>query len=145
MLATADAEGIPHVVPVTFVVDGDVIYTAVDGKPKRGTRLRRHDNIQVQPRVSMLVDHWSEDWSKLWWVRVDGLAQVTADKSTVERVAGLLRQKYNQYQSVEVGGPVIEVAIHTWRGWAPDPPPPDPGPKPLSVRRYTIRRTSSAS
>lgn len=140
MLATADASGVPHLVPVTFVVDGDVIYTAVDGKPEENTQLRRHDNIQAQPRVSMLAQNWTEDWSRLWWVRIDGLAQVTADESLVGHVVDLLRHKYRQYHVIEVGGPIIEVAVHTWRGWA--------GQRVPGYRRHTRRRTwhtSSAS
>jgi PPOX class probable F420-dependent enzyme len=118
VLATADATGGPHLVPITFVLDGDTIYSAVDGKPKRSTRLRRHANIQAQPRVSLLVEHWAEKWSRLWWVRADGLARVSADSSTVERVVQLLTRKYDQYQRVAVGGPVIEVDVHTWKGWS---------------------------
>jgi PPOX class probable F420-dependent enzyme len=118
MLATADATGVPHLVPITFVVDGATVYSAVDGKPKRGTHLRRHDNIRAQPRVSLLVQHWAEDWSRLWWVRADGLAKVTDDPSTVDRVARLLQRKYDQYDRVGVGGPVIEVDVRSWLGWS---------------------------
>lgn len=118
VLATADAAGAPHLVPVTFVVDGDTAWTATDDKSKRTTMLRRHDNIRAQPRVSLLVQHWSEDWSLLWWVRADGLALVTMEQSTVDRVTGLLTAKYPQYEEVSVKGPVIEVAVHKWRGWA---------------------------
>jgi PPOX class probable F420-dependent enzyme len=118
VLGTADASGAPHLVPITFVVDGDAIYSAVDGKPKRSTRLRRHDNIQAQPSVSVLVEHWAENWSRLWWVRADGLARVSGDPSTVQRVVDLLTRKYDQYHRVGVGGPVIEVDVHTWQGWS---------------------------
>jgi PPOX class probable F420-dependent enzyme len=118
MLATVDPAGTPHLVPVTFVVDGNTVCSAVDGKPKRGTWLRRHENIRSHPEVSLLVQHWDEEWSRLWWVRADGLARVTADPSTVERVVDLLRRKYDQYQTVGVGGPVIEVAVRAWRGWS---------------------------
>jgi PPOX class probable F420-dependent enzyme len=117
VLATADAMGTPHLVPVTFVTDGDVVWTATDGKPKLHKRLHRHDNIRAQPRVSLLVQHWSEDRSLLWWVRVDGLALVTTEKSTVDRVTEMLRTKYPQYLSTQVGGPVIEIAVHKWSGW----------------------------
>lgn len=122
-LSTVDASGGPHLVAVTFVLDGDIVYTAADGKSNRGRRLRRHDNIQAEPRVSLLVQHWDEDWTKLWWVRATGLAQVTAGSATVDHVVDLLRRKYDQYQRVEVGGPVIEVAVHTWQGWAAGPRP----------------------
>jgi PPOX class probable F420-dependent enzyme len=120
-LATVDPSGTPHLVPVTFAVDGDTLWTAVDGKPKRGTWLRRHENVQARPPVSLLAQHWDEDWSRLWWVRADGLARVTTDPSTVEHVVGLLRRRYDQYETVGVGGPVIEVAVHAWRGWAAQP------------------------
>ncbi|MDQ7909162.1 TIGR03668 family PPOX class F420-dependent oxidoreductase [Phytohabitans sp. ZYX-F-186] len=117
-LATVDSDGAPHVVPVTFAVDGDTVWSAVDAKPKRSRALRRLDNIRANPRVTMLAHHWDEDWSALWWVRADGLAVVTAEPSTVERVAGLLREKYEQYRAVEVPGPVIRVAVDAWRDWS---------------------------
>jgi PPOX class probable F420-dependent enzyme len=117
-LATVDAAGAPHVVPVTFAVDGDTVVSAVDGKPKRATLLRRHRNIRANPRVSLLAQHWDEDWSALWWVRADGLAVVTDEPTAVERAVGLLREKYAQYGTVDVHGPVIEVAVHAWRSWS---------------------------
>src|SRR4051794_5731878 len=115
-LATVGAAGAPHLVPVTFVVAGSTLWSAVDAKPKRGGPLRRHANIVASPGVSLLVQHWDEDWSALWWVRADGVATLASDQGTAARVAHLLRLKYAQYHEVEVGGPVIEVAIHTWRG-----------------------------
>lgn len=120
-LTTVDGDGAPHAVPVTFAVDGGTIVSAVDGKPKRRTALRRLDNIRANPRVSLLAQHWDEDWSALWWVRADGLAVVTAAPSAVDRAAGLLRAKYEQYRTVALPGPVIEVTVHSWRGWSPDP------------------------
>jgi PPOX class probable F420-dependent enzyme len=117
-LATVGSSGAAHLVPVTFAVEGDTVWSAVDGKPKRATWLVRHENIRARPAVSLLVQHWDEDWSRLWWVRADGLARVTADPSIVEHVVGLLRRRYDQYATVGVGGPVIEVAVHTWRGWS---------------------------
>jgi PPOX class probable F420-dependent enzyme len=116
-LATVDGGGMPHVVPVTFAVDGDTIVSAVDGKPKSGTVLRRHRNIRANPRVSLLAQHWDEDWSALWWVRADGLAVVTDTPSAVDRAVTLLREKYEQYTTVDVHAPVIEVTVHTWREW----------------------------
>jgi PPOX class probable F420-dependent enzyme len=117
-LATVDGSGAPHLVPVTFAVDGDTVWSAVDAKPKRGTELRRHVNIRTQPRVSLLAQHWDEDWSLLWWVRADGLAVVTNEHGTVARAIRLLREKYHQYAEVGVSGPVIEVTVEGWRGWA---------------------------
>jgi len=116
-LATVDGSGGPHLVPVTFALAGDTVWTAVDAKRKRTTRLRRLDNIARDPRVSLLAQHWDEDWSALWWVRADGLAAVSDDPAVVARVAELLRARYPQYRDVEVTGPVIDVTVHGWRGW----------------------------
>ena len=66
-LATVSATGQPHLVPVTFAVDGDMIYTAVDHKPKTTTRLRRLANIAANPQVTLLADHYADDWDQLWW------------------------------------------------------------------------------
>jgi PPOX class probable F420-dependent enzyme len=120
-LATVDASGAPHLVPVTFAVEGDTVWTAVDGKPKRATWLRRHENVQARPQVSLLVQHWDEDWSRLWWVRADGFARVGTDPSIVEHAVDLLRGRYDQYRTVGAGGPVIEVTVRAWHGWAARP------------------------
>jgi PPOX class probable F420-dependent enzyme len=121
VLSTVDDNGAPHLVPVTFALDESVdestVYSAVDGKPKRATRLRRHANISAEPRVSLLVQQWHEDWSLLWWVRADGRATVTDEPATVQRAVGLLRAKYDQYAEVDVHGPIIEVAVERWSGW----------------------------
>jgi PPOX class probable F420-dependent enzyme len=120
-LATVDDSGAPHVVPVTFAVDGATVWSAVDAKPKRSTELRRHTNIRSHPYVSLLVQHWDEDWSQLWWARADGLAVVTDSLSAVHRAVSLLREKYEQYRNVDVHGPVIEIAVRQWRGWSTNP------------------------
>lgn len=116
-LATVDANGAPHAVPVVFAVDGDTIWTATDAKPKRGGALRRYANVRANPAVTLLVQHWDEDWSRLWWVRADGLATVHEDAEPVARATALLRAKYPQYAAVEVGAPVLEVTVRRWRGW----------------------------
>lgn len=121
VLATLDRSGQPHLVPVTFVVDGDRVWTAVDSKPKGATPLRRHANIRANPAVSLLAQHWDEDWSALWWVRADGIATISETPESVDGVARLLRSKYDQYQSVHVSGPVIAITVHTWRGWTAAP------------------------
>jgi PPOX class probable F420-dependent enzyme len=120
-LATVDGSGTPHQVPVTFAVSGDTLWTAVDAKPKRGVPLRRHANIAVQPRVSLLAQHWDEDWAALWWVRADGAALVTDAADTVRRATESLRAKYPQYQRLAVGPPIIEVRLLSFRGWQADP------------------------
>ncbi|OBH63127.1 PPOX class F420-dependent oxidoreductase [Mycobacterium colombiense] len=117
-LATVAPEGLPHLVPVVFAVAAnDVIYTAVDAKPKTTRRLRRLANIEDNPRVSLLVDHYADDWTQLWWVRADGLATVHTDGDAVDLGRHLLRAKYPQYQSVSLQGPVIEVAVQRWSSW----------------------------
>ncbi len=112
-LATVSRDGRPHVVPICFVLDGDVLYTAVDDKPKRTRRLKRLENIEANPRVEVLIDHYEEDWSRLWWVRLRGTARVVEqDPHAVE----LLRAKYPQYRD-RVLGPLIVVEFDQWDEW----------------------------
>ncbi len=117
VLATVGADGTPHAVPVAFAVEGDTLFSATDGKPKRSSRLRRHADITAHPEVSLLVQHWDEDWSALWWVRAQGRATVTDAPTTVERAVRALRAKYPQYQHVPLGAPVIEVQLTRWTAW----------------------------
>ena len=77
-LATIGTGGRPHLVPVTFALDGDRIYTVVDAKPKTTANLRRLRNIAADPRVTVLADHYEDDWDRLWWVRADGIAAILA-------------------------------------------------------------------
>src|SRR4051794_4018083 len=119
-LATVGADGAPHLVPIVFAVAGDTIYTAVDAKPKRHTRLRRLANIAGEPRVSVLVDHYDEDWSLLWWTRADGDARVL-DASAPARAA--LRAKYPQYLADPPGGPFVEIQVRRWSSWSATPHP----------------------
>ncbi len=117
-LATVTPDGLPHLVPVVFAVGAhDVVYTAVDAKPKATRRLRRLANIEGNPRVSLLVDHYADDWAQLWWVRVDGVATVHTHGQAVDVGYRLLRAKYPQYQSVSLDGPVIAVAVRRWSSW----------------------------
>ena len=85
-LATVDPGGRPHLVPITFALDGDAIVTAVDHKPKSTTKLRRLENIAANPEVSVLADRYEDDWSRLWWARADGTARVIGRASCRERV-----------------------------------------------------------
>jgi PPOX class probable F420-dependent enzyme len=118
-LATVTPDDAPHLVPVVFAVDPDteIVYTAVDAKPKTTQRLRRLANIENNPQASLLVDSYSEDWTKLWWVRVDGVATIHHDGARMQTGYGLLRAKYPQYQSVPLNGPVIAVAVRRWSSW----------------------------
>ena len=113
-LATADATGHPHVVPITFALDGDRLVTAVDHKPKTTTNLKRLRNITANPSVSVLADRYDDDWGRLWWVRADGHATIVADSNDL----GLLIAKYPQYQAAAPTGPVILIAIDSWSGWS---------------------------
>ena len=116
-LATVTPDGRPHVVPIVFALDGEVLYTAVDGKPKSSVRLQRLANIDANPQVSILVDHYADDWSQLWWVRADGVARVVSDGPGFARGLELLRAKYPQYEHVSLDGPVIAVAVEKWSSW----------------------------
>jgi PPOX class probable F420-dependent enzyme len=112
-LATVTADGRPHLVPVVFAFADGVVYTAVDGKPKSTARLKRLANVEHDPRVSVLVDHYDEDWSALWWVRADGTARILPDTGLA-----LLRAKYEQYHEVSLDGPVIAVSVTGWASWS---------------------------
>ncbi|OBI72895.1 PPOX class F420-dependent oxidoreductase [Mycobacterium asiaticum] len=125
-LATVTPSGRPHLVPVVFAVQFDqdnvdqnngVVYTAVDAKPKSTQRLRRLENIEVNAAVSLLVDHYADDWTQLWWVRVDGTATIARDGGALTTGYRLLRAKYDQYQSVSLNGPVIAITVTRWSSW----------------------------
>lgn len=116
-LATITPGGRPHQVPVVFAVDGDLVYTAVDAKPKTTRRLRRLANIESNPQVSLLVDHYADDWTQLWWVRADGAAAIHSDGEEFTAGCRLLRAKYPQYQHVPLDGPVIAVTVGRWSSW----------------------------
>jgi PPOX class probable F420-dependent enzyme len=114
-LATADAAGRPHLVPVVFAVQDDRIYTVVDAKPKRTTSLRRLANVAANPAVALLADHYEEDWSALWWVRAEGRGRVLApEDAEAVRAVALLAARYPQQQAV---GAVLAVDVQRWSGW----------------------------
>jgi PPOX class probable F420-dependent enzyme len=117
-LATVGSDGRPHLVPVCFALEGDVLYSAVDEKPKRSKRLKRLENIRVRPDVTVLVDHYEEDWTRLWWVRLDGTARVLDEGAERKHALALLREKYGQYRAEPPTGPVIVVHVDRWRGWS---------------------------
>ncbi|AZM47490.1 TIGR03668 family PPOX class F420-dependent oxidoreductase [Streptomyces sp. WAC 06738] len=117
-LATADRAGVPHVVPITFAVDGDVIVFAVDHKPKRTTDLRRLRNIAENPAVSVIADHYADDWASLWWARADGRAEIREDDAGRLPAVDLLQQKYRQYEEAPPPGAVVAIHVVTWTGWA---------------------------
>jgi len=116
-LATITAGGAPHVVPCCFVLDGDVVYSAVDHKPKSTRLLRRLTNLRANPRAALLVDEYLDDWSSLWWVRVDGTGRILDDGPEFDRAVALLVSKYKQYRGDTPLGPVIALNIAAWRSW----------------------------
>ncbi|MCW2886542.1 MAG: pyridoxamine 5-phosphate oxidase-related FMN-binding protein [Streptosporangiaceae bacterium] len=120
-LATADRQGRPHLVAITFAVDGDRLYSAVDHKPKRSRDLRRLRNIQANPEVAVLADHYEDDWERLWWVRVDGQARIISEAAEMAGPIRLLMERYAQYRANPPEGPVIEINIERWSGWAYTP------------------------
>ena len=118
-LATVRADGRPHLVPIVFAVDDDRVYSIVDAKPKRTPDLLRLRNIAAEPRVSLLVDQYDEDWRALWWVRVDGIATVVESGPDRDRAIRLLYEKYPQY--TEWATPIaaaMVVRIKRWSSWA---------------------------
>jgi PPOX class probable F420-dependent enzyme len=113
-LATSDAAGRPHVIPVCFVYDGRVFYTAVDRKPKRAgvQTLARVRNIEVNPEVALLVDEYHEDWSALWYILVRGRAALLRGGKEQTEALRQLRDKYAQYASSQLlpaDAPVIRI------------------------------------
>jgi PPOX class probable F420-dependent enzyme len=117
-LATITGDDKPHLVPCCFVLDGAAVYSAVDAKPKSTLALRRLDNIAAHAVASVLVDHYDEDWSQLWWVRVDGWARLVVNEPERHRVLALLEAKYEQYRRQPPPGPIIALDITAWRFWS---------------------------
>lgn len=118
-MATVDPDGRPHVVPLVFAMDGDVLYSSIDDKPKRTPRVRRLGNILANPeRVTVLVDHYEDDWPKVWWVRLRGRGRVIEEGPERERGLRLLAEKYPQYRDMPPQGAVIVLDVTEWRGWS---------------------------
>jgi len=117
-LASVDAEGRPHLVPITFAMDEGSIVSAVDHKPKRTDRLQRLANIEANPRVSVLADHYEDNWENLWWVRADGLARVVGPGTDEHaRAVTRLAARYAQYRERRPEGPAIVISVSRWSGW----------------------------
>ncbi|NLU84543.1 TIGR03668 family PPOX class F420-dependent oxidoreductase [Rhodococcus sp. HNM0569] len=134
-LSTVTPAGDPHIVPIVFAMGAgsraaasaahpaETVYWCVDGKPKSTRALARLRNIEQHPRVSMLVDHYDDDWSALWWVRADGVAEILSPGGEAERALDLLATKYSQYRDDRPAGPVIAVRVDRWRTWSAQPHP----------------------
>jgi PPOX class probable F420-dependent enzyme len=117
-LATVRADGSPHLVVVTFALHGDTVVTSVDGKPKRSQNLQRVRNIEERPAASLLVDHYEEDWSELWWVRLDGEAHILRDEPRRTEALAPLAAKYAPYREVLPTGPVIVLTVRSTASWS---------------------------
>ncbi len=118
VLGTVDTAGRPHQVPIVFAYQQGFLYTAVDRKPKTTFRLKRLRNIEANPQVSVLVDHYDDDWTRLWWVRLDGTAQVIGSGPDFRKGISLLVAKYQTYTDAPPPGPMIEVRIDHVRSWS---------------------------
>ncbi len=116
-LGTIDPQGRPHLVPISFALVGDVVYSAVDSKPKTTRRLQRLANIERDPRASLLVDHYDEDWTTVWWCFSTGRAHIVYDGEEFDRAVAALVEKYPQYSGLPPAGPAVVLEIEEWRGW----------------------------
>jgi PPOX class probable F420-dependent enzyme len=118
-MATIDPDGRPHVVPLVFALDGDTLYSSIDDKPKATPRVRRLTNIRANPdRVTVLIDHYEDDWPAVWWVRLRGTGRILEDAPERERGLELLSEKYPQYRDMPPQGAVIVLDVTEWRGWS---------------------------
>jgi PPOX class probable F420-dependent enzyme len=119
-LATSGPDG-PHVVPIVFALESDTIVFAVDHKPKTTRRLKRLSNLEHDSRCTVLVDHYDDDWSQLWWVRADAIGTISDEPADIEWAARLLARRYEQYVAVPPQGPVVRLQVQRWSGWAARP------------------------
>lgn len=117
-LGTVGGSGRPHLVPIVFAYEDGILYSAVDRKPKSTYRLRRLRNIETDPSVSVLVDHYDNDWSRLWWIRLDGTAEVVRSGPDLRKGLALLTGKYDVYIAEPPPGPVIMVRVGEVRAWS---------------------------
>jgi PPOX class probable F420-dependent enzyme len=116
-LASVDRNGRPHVVPICFAVAGDRVFSVVDQKPKRTMQLRRLENIRRSPDVQLVVDHYDDDWSALWWVRISGRGRVIDGGIMRDDAIDLLAGKYPQYRDHRPIGPALVIDVNQIRGW----------------------------
>ena len=121
-LASADAAGAPHVIPICYALAGDDLYFVVDEKPKRTrTGLKRLRNIAANPRVALVIDAYDEDWTRLAYLLIQGAAARVTDGEEYARGLEALRQRYPQYRQMPLAfttHPMIRIApsrVHLWR------------------------------
>ena len=106
--------------PIVFAIEAGTLYSAVDRKPKRSRTLRRIENARARPDVTILVDHYDDDWSRLWWIRLRGRARVLDHGEERDRALALLAEKYPQYRDEPPVGPVLAVDLSEVRDWQAD-------------------------
>jgi PPOX class probable F420-dependent enzyme len=118
-LATADANGVPHLVPVCYAIIGDSLYISIDEKPKRtDIPLKRLRNIAENPEVAVTVDRWDEDWRRLAWVMLRGRADILTGGEEHDRAQARLRERYPQYRAMDLAPlPVIALRIARATAW----------------------------
>lgn len=117
-LGTTGSTGRAHLVPIVFAYRDGVIYTAIDAKPKTTLRLRRIANIELNPQVSVLVDHYEDDWNRLWWIRLDGVARIVSDGPLRESALEVLTEKYPVYATQPPPGPAIAITVERIGSWS---------------------------
>lgn len=120
-LGTTRPSGHPHLVPITFALIGETLVTMVDHKPKSGARLQRLVNVEANPLATVLADHYAEDWSRLWWVRVDGEATIHLGNAAWSNARRALADKYDQYADRPPQGPAIVISLDRVRSWKSTP------------------------
>jgi PPOX class probable F420-dependent enzyme len=120
-LATIRPDGRPHIVPMVFALVDDTVYSAVDAKPKRSSRLQRLTNIRADPRCALLVDSYDDDWRRLWWVRADGNGEIVDEPPGEHPGIQALVRRFGQYIDDPPTGPLLVVSIRQWTGWAASP------------------------
>lgn len=118
VLATVRPDGTPHLVPVVFALVGDVVHSAIDHKPKGSSRLQRLANLDHEPRCALLVDRYEDDWTRLWWVRADGRAEVVDAPAVDDPGRAALIARHPAYRDRPPAGPYLRIAVLRWSGWA---------------------------
>ena len=117
-LATADAGGKPHVIPICFVAEGDTVYFTIDEKPKTGMPLKRLANMQANPQVALVVDHYEEDWSRLGWLMLQGRAEILESGDEHDRAQTSLKGRYRQLGAMRIESlPVVAIRIERATSW----------------------------
>ena len=117
-LATADASGKPHVIPICFVAEGDTVYFTIDEKPKTGMPLKRLSNMQANPQVALVVDHYEENWSRLGWLMLQGRAEILVSGDEHDRAQASLRGRYRQLGAMRIESlPVVAIRIERATSW----------------------------